>query len=111
VGLAINNSLYNAAWTKNLTPKIAAAVLPLGFPSSELATLIPAVVSSNQTALQAIPGATPQIIAAAQSGLVEAYFAGFRNAWIAAACFCAVAVVGKSPRPLRNRYLQPLTSL
>lgn len=95
VGIAINNAIYNDALAKNIAPKIAAAVLPLGLPQSSLATLISAVVASDPTALQQVPGATSQIIAAAQGALVEAFGVGFRNAWIAAACFTVVAVVGK----------------
>ncbi|KAK4944541.1 hypothetical protein LTR10_015975 [Elasticomyces elasticus] len=94
IGIAINNAIYNDALAKNIAPKIAAAVLPLGLPKSSLVTLIPAVVASNATALQNVPGATPEIIAAAQGGLIEAFSIGFRNAWIAAASFVAVAVVG-----------------
>jgi Major Facilitator Superfamily len=98
VGLAINTALLNGALATNIPAKIAAATLPLGLPPTSLGPLIGALASQNQSALAHIPGVTPQVIGAAVGALKDAYGIGFRDAWIAACCFCALALFGKSLR-------------
>lgn len=97
VGLAVNNAIFNSALSTEIPAKIAAATLPLGLPPSSLGMLIGALTSGDEASLAHVPGATPQIIGAAGQGLVSAYGVGFRNCYIAACCFTAVAVVGQSP--------------
>ncbi|KAK0101671.1 hypothetical protein ONS95_006829 [Cadophora gregata] len=94
IALAINNAIFNSALSTEMPKKIAAATLPLGLPASSLGQLIPALANGDNAALAQVPGATPEILGAAGEALVEAYHIAFRNCWIAAACFCAVAVVG-----------------
>ena len=55
-----------------------------------------------KTALAHVPGLTPDIIKAAASAFKSAYAVGFRHAWIAASCFTAVGVLGKS-LPMRQK--------
>jgi hypothetical protein len=105
VGLAITNAIFNSALSTEIPKKIAAAVLPLGLPPSSLGMLIGALASNDQALLAHVPGATPQIIGAAAQGLVEAYGIGFRNCWIAACCFAALAIVGKfRDLPLTDKF-------
>ncbi|KAL2782938.1 major facilitator superfamily domain-containing protein [Aspergillus keveii] len=95
VGLAVNNAIYNSATTTYIPKKVAAASIPLGLPQSSLGMLIQGLTSQNQTLVQKVPGITPQIVSAAEAALTEAYGIGFRNAWIASACFCLLAIIGK----------------
>jgi hypothetical protein len=97
VGLAINNAIFNSTVATEIPKRIAAAVIPLGLPPSSIGQLIGALTSQNTAALAKVPGASPQIIGAAAGALTSAYNVGFRNAWIAACCFCVVAIIGKSP--------------
>ena len=96
VGLAINTALFNKALASNVPAKIAAATLPLGLPSTSLKPLIAALSSGKETALAQVPGVTPEILKAAASAMEDAYAVGFRHAWIAASCFTAMGVLGKS---------------
>ena len=96
VGLAVNNAIFNSTLSTQLPKKIAAAVLPLGLPPTSIGGLIGALTTQNQALLAKIPGVTPPIIGAAANALLQAYSVSFRYCWIAAACFCFVAVVGKS---------------
>ena len=96
VGLAINSALLNGALATNIPAKTAAATIPLGLPPTSIGPLIEALGSSNETALAHIPGVTPKIIEAAAGAIKDSYSIGFRDAWIAACCFTAVGVVGKS---------------
>jgi MFS family permease len=95
VGLAINTALLNGALATNIPAKVAAATIPLGLPPTSLGPLIRALTSQNQSALAHIPGVTPQVIGAATGAVKDAYSIGFRDAWIAACCFSALALFGK----------------
>ena len=94
VGLAINNAIFNSTLSTQIPKKIAAAVLPLGFPPTSMGVLIGALTTQDQALLGKIPGITPPIIGAAANALLQAYALSFRYCWISAACFCFVAVVG-----------------
>ena len=96
VGLAVNNAIFNSALATEIPKRIAAATLPLGLPPSSLGMLIGALTAQDPALLAEVPGASPQIIGAAAGALKSAYGIGFRNCWIASACFTAVALVGKS---------------
>ena len=93
IGLAINNTIFNDTLESDIGVKIAAAVRPLGLPSSSLPALIAAISSQNQQALATVPGITPDIVIAASNALESAYGVAFRNAWIASACFIFLAIV------------------
>ncbi|KAH9211560.1 major facilitator superfamily domain-containing protein [Leptodontidium sp. 2 PMI_412] len=93
VALAVNNALFNSALSTEIPAKIAAATLPLGLPQSSLGPLIQALTSGDQAALAQIPGVSEEIIAAAGAALKAAYGIGFRNCWIAATCFSAIAII------------------
>lgn len=94
IGLAINNAIIHNSLSKNLAPKIAEAVLPLGFPQASLPALIGALSSGSATAVEHVPGVTPAIGMAGLAAYKEAYSIAFRNAWITAACFVFVAAIG-----------------
>ncbi|KAJ6076997.1 hypothetical protein N7499_008978 [Penicillium canescens] len=102
IGLAINNAIFHNSLSTELGKKITVAVVPLGLSASSLEALISAVAGGDDAALSKIPGATPDIIAAAQDGLMKAYGIAFRNCWIAAACLCLpgvlIALLVKDPR-------------
>ncbi|KAH7552709.1 hypothetical protein BM1_08660 [Bipolaris maydis] len=93
IGLAIDNAIYSNTLNSNLSKKIAEAVLPLGFNANSLGDLIKALLA-NSPAVNQISGITPQILAAANHGLDEAYRMSLKNLWTSAACFAAVGVIG-----------------
>lgn len=87
------NCIFRAQLDKNLAPKIAEAVLPLGLPQSSLQAMIEGLVLQNSTALADVPGATNEIISAGLDGMQEAYILGFRYVWVAAGCFTTLAAI------------------
>ncbi|RGP71702.1 hypothetical protein FLONG3_7006 [Fusarium longipes] len=91
VSLAVYNAIFHHGLSSNLAPKIADAVLPLGFPETELPQLITALVSNNETAVQQLRGISPTIIVAGHDGLLEAYRIGFRGVWVTTACLSLAA--------------------
>ncbi|KAH7067739.1 major facilitator superfamily domain-containing protein [Paraphoma chrysanthemicola] len=93
IGLAINNAIFSNSLQKELSRKITAAVLPLGFNPRQLPALFGALASQNRAAVAAIPGMTPQIAGAAAGGLEEAYRLSFRKLWICCAAFSAAGAL------------------
>ncbi|KAJ4125245.1 hypothetical protein NW754_013531 [Fusarium falciforme] len=96
VGLAVCNAIFTSAMGTEVPHKIAAAVLPLGLPSSSLGLLVEALITQDYAALAKIPGVTTTITDAASGALVSAYGVAFRNCWIASACFCVPALIAST---------------
>ena len=95
VGLAVNNAIFTSTLETQIPAKIANAVLPLGLPITSLKGLIGALTTQDEALLAQVPGVTPSIIGAAAGALTQAYSISFRYCWIASACFCFVALVGR----------------
>ena len=95
IGLAVNNALYNSTLNSELPKQVAEATVPLGLPTSSLPGLIVALTTQNEELLANVEGLTPTILTAASSAVLKAFEMTFRNCWIAAACFCVPAAIGK----------------
>lgn len=72
---------------------------------------ITALTSDNDTALALVPGATPQIIGAGASALSDTYSTAFRNVWVSAVGFVALAAIGMSTDILHFTGHQTLTKV
>ncbi len=94
VGLSIFEAILSSKLTE-LPADVMSRVLPLGFETQYAETLLIGLASQNISQIQSIPGMTPQIVVAATLGVKDAYMASFRNVWIAAAAFAAVAMLRK----------------
>lgn len=92
VGIAIYNALFRDQ-LQRMGDNIAAAVLPKGLSPEVLPQFIGALNAHNATLLASVPGVTPEIIGAGADALLKTFLTGFRNVWIAAACFVGVAAV------------------
>ncbi|KAK3615959.1 hypothetical protein LTR56_026277 [Elasticomyces elasticus] len=92
VGLSIFQAILSST-LKELPRKVILQVVPLGLETQYLETLLTGLASHNISQIQSIPGMTPQIFEAATVGVKEAYTASFRNVWVAAAAFAAVAMI------------------
>jgi len=93
------NAIFINGISSNLGKKIAAAVIPLGVEPSSLPAFITALNLHDTASLVKIPNVTPQVIGAGVVALKQAYNIAFRNVWIAAVCFTAVALLGLSSFP------------
>lgn len=82
VGGAVATAIYSAILTNKLKDKIpanvAAAVLPLGLPQSELPGLLEAIATGSPTAILKVPGITSEIIAATARAVRVSYAEGFK---------------------------------
>ncbi|KAJ5647716.1 siderophore iron transporter [Penicillium lividum] len=93
IGLAIYSGIINHTVAQNLVPKISTATLSLGLPKDSLPAVLSALESQSTSAMESIPGVTPEIIMAALAAFKDVYGIAFRNTWITAACFVFVAII------------------
>lgn len=86
---------------------IFSAVVSNGLPPDNVGVFITAVTDHNDTAIASIPGMTPEIAKAGTTAMLNTYVQGFQHVWIAAACFVALASIGRSIhlRLARPRFL------
>lgn len=96
IGLAIYNAVFNAAVSAHLGPNISKAALSHGLPPSSLPDLISALAREDYTAVQLVPGINYEIIEISVVALKEAFNVGFRNVYVTATAFGALALGGKS---------------
>lgn len=88
-------AIFNSKTNALIGPRVAAAVLPLGFPASELGAFIGLLASGNIAGVLALPGATPQILAAGGAALKGAFVSAFKNVWIYVAATSAAGVISE----------------
>lgn len=93
VALAIFNAIFSQQLSSNLNSKVPAAVLPLGLPTTSLGPLVGMLTSGQIEGASLIPGATESIILAAEDAVLHSFIPAFRYVWVAAACFCFVAMI------------------
>ena len=93
IALPIFNSIFNATFSKHVGSNVASGVIPLGLSPNLLPPFIAALSSGDQNALAAIPGVTPEIIAAGLHGLKLTFLISYRYVWIAAGAFSFVAAI------------------
>ena len=94
-GAAASNAIFANGLTRNLFPKVAAAVLPLGLAEDSIAPLLGALTIGDVQAATAVPETTPEIIAAAATAIKQAYAIAFRYVFVFAAACSLVALIGK----------------
>jgi hypothetical protein len=97
VGLAIFQALFSNTLGTKLPEMVLARVIPLGLEPQYAGDLLSGLSNRNNTLIESIPGISPQIVAAASTGIKEAYSISFRNVWIAAAAFAASATIRRWP--------------
>ncbi|CAK7237811.1 hypothetical protein SBRCBS47491_010157 [Sporothrix bragantina] len=91
--LPVCKALLSSRLSANLAPQVAAKVIPLGFSEQDVALFIDGLTANNATMLASIPGATPEVIAAATQGYLEANLLSYRYVWVLAACLAFIAMI------------------
>lgn len=92
VGLAIYQALF-VGEVANLPANVGMAVVSAGLPRGSVASFIAALKAENETALEAVPGITAEIIEIGETALKETYLGAFHHVWIAASTFVGVAAL------------------
>lgn len=83
--------IYNNLYDSRMATKIAAAVAPLGFDMSNVGSLIGGILSHNTAA---VPGLTPDILAAANAANREASEYAYARIWWATIPAVILALFG-----------------
>lgn len=78
----------------SLGSNIAEAVVSAGLPETSVSSFITALTSENETALALVPGTNAQIIGAGVGAFSDTYSTAFRNVWVSAVGFVALAAIG-----------------
>ncbi|OHF03928.1 PEP5 protein [Colletotrichum orchidophilum] len=92
IGITIYSVLFNDGMSL-MAPNIAKAVLPAGLDADNLPAIIGALISHNESAIAQVPDITPDIVLRGTHALLDTYVEAFRDVWISAACFVAVAAI------------------
>jgi len=93
VGITVFSTILNNQMTKHAGDDVAAAVLPLGFNSAYAVPLVFDLINENYAAVQALPGMTPAIFAAAKLAIEESWRQGFHNMYLCSGALAAFSVV------------------
>ena len=91
-------AIYGATLTSGISSKlpayIAEAAIKAGLPATSVPAFVGAIASKDVAAIPTIPGVTPEIIGAGVAAAQQALADSFRNIYIIAAPFGALAVIG-----------------
>lgn len=79
--------------TSNTRSIVVPAIINAGLPADSVEAFLPIFVSSSTDSIQAFPGITPAIIAAATNGFRQAYGASFQTVFLASIAFGSVAIL------------------
>ncbi|KIW14512.1 hypothetical protein PV08_07296 [Exophiala spinifera] len=87
IALAIYSSIIRDTTASDLAPSVAAAVTKAGLPLAEVQNFLPAFLSHNSTALEAVTGVTPIILAAADEASKDVYSQAFKLVYLVTIAF------------------------
>lgn len=95
VGNAIFNTILTTTIDERLATSIANAAIGAGYPPEGLETLIPGVINNalGIPGVAALPGVTPEVIAATSQALKDSYAHAFRLVFYATIPFGVVAII------------------
>jgi hypothetical protein len=94
---AVNSSILAQSIEAHMPGKVAAAVLPYGYPMEKLGSLMGALGSGNPETVAMAVGHHFQLIPVVLQAYADGHTLAFRNVYIAAACFSGVGLIGKWP--------------
>ncbi|KAF2805892.1 TRI12-domain-containing protein [Mytilinidion resinicola] len=94
VATAIYTAITNNGFASHIASTVTDNVAPIySFPSSSLPALIKAAALNTAAAYKLVPGINPQVIAAAQSAVKQAYVSAFHTTYLSAIAFGGLAIV------------------
>lgn len=92
----VDNAVFISE-TNRIPDNVASAALEAGLPASSVDDFVEYIVAQNKSAVASVPGATPAIITAGTSAVLDTYTVAFRYVWLSAIPFLVVATVGTYP--------------
>ena len=79
--------------TTTLPANIAPAALKAGLPSADLPALFAAIAAGTATAMEAVPGITPTVIAAVGDAVKAAYSQAFKTVYLTSIAFGGLSII------------------
>jgi hypothetical protein len=90
-------SIYVSILTNRLTTtlpaNVAPAALKAGLPSADLPALFAAIAAGTATAMEAVPGITPTVIAAVGDAVKVAYSQAFKTVYLTSIAFGGLSII------------------
>lgn len=79
--------------TTTLPANVAPAALKAGLPTADLPALFAAIAAGTPTAMEAVPGINPSVIAAVGDAIKVAYSQAFKTVYLTSIAFGGLAVI------------------
>jgi len=92
-GSAVLDAIANGNIAAHWAPKVSAAAINAGLPSSSVPDLLAAFTAGSATLIEAVPGINPTIIGAATDASHWAYARAYNLAWASIIPFVVIALV------------------
>ena len=92
-GSAVLDAIINGKLAKTYAPKVSAAAIQAGLPSSSVRALLEAMGTGK--GLMAIPGITPDVLGAASKASEWAYAHAYNLAWWSILPFVVIALIAE----------------
>ena len=93
IGYAVYFNVFENKVTAVFPSIVGTAVIEAGLPPTEIVAFLTAIAAQNMTAIAQLKGITPAILAAAQSGVSDAYVLGFQRVYYVSIAFGAAAII------------------
>lgn len=79
--------------TTTLPANVAPAALNAGLPSEDLPALLAAIAAGTATAMEAVPGITPTVVAAVGDAVKVAYSQAFKTVYLTSIAFGGLSII------------------
>ena len=90
---AIYVSILTNRLTQTIPKNVSPAALSAGLPSRDLPDLFAAISAGTATAMEQVPGITPNVIAAVEAALKVAYAQAFKTVYLTSIAFGGLAII------------------
>ncbi|PMD55689.1 siderophore iron transporter [Hyaloscypha bicolor E] len=93
IAASIYVSILTNRLTTTLPANVAPAALNAGLPSADLPALFAALATGTATAMEAVPGITPTVIAAVGDAVKVAYSQAFKTVYLTSIAFGGLSII------------------
>lgn len=93
IAASIYVSILTNRLTTTLPANVAPAALSAGLPSADLPALFAAIAAGTATAMEAVPGITPTVIAAVGDAVKVAYSQAFKTVYLTSIAFGGLSII------------------
>ncbi|KAL4981914.1 major facilitator superfamily domain-containing protein [Aspergillus falconensis] len=92
IGTVIFSQIFASKIEDFLPEEVAKEAIKAGLPQTSIPSFLQALLARQESALMAVPGVTPAIIAAGENGAAKAYAHGFKFVWYSLIPFAVISL-------------------